>query len=140
MECSFCNVVEDEPGSVVAHFKHAAVVLSNPRLVKGHTLVIPTRHVEYPGDLTLSELAEVFELIEHTRAKLLESKLGAGVDIRQNYRPFLPESRLKKDHVHFHVIPRANEDELYTKSMHTESELFADLPDDEQQEVLNLLR
>jgi diadenosine tetraphosphate (Ap4A) HIT family hydrolase len=70
------------------------------------------------------------ELIDETMnvQELLIEKLGIpGCDLRCNYRPFLPNSKLKVSHLHFHVIPRHSEDELYQKSMIYEKQIFTDL-------------
>jgi diadenosine tetraphosphate (Ap4A) HIT family hydrolase len=65
--------------------------------------------------------------------------VAEGVDVRQNYRPFLAPSKLKVDHVHFHVLPRTNEDELYQKSMKHEADLFAELTTTEKRRFIELL-
>ncbi len=114
------------------------VIYSNPRLMKGHLLVIPKRHVERPWELTESELKELFYHIHKLQKKLSET-LGTGCDIRQNYRPFMKDGRLKVAHLHFHLLPRSFEDELYEKSMKYETDIFVDLPDGETDEVKSLL-
>ena len=63
-----------------------------------------------------------------------------GVDVRQNYRPFKPQSPLKVNHVHFHVLPRSEGDYLYKVSERFEADLFADLDDLERDEVAKLLK
>lgn len=50
-----------------------------------------------------------------------------GGDLRQNYRPFMKEGVLKVDHLHFHLIPRAWEDEIYNKSQIFEKDIFKKL-------------
>jgi histidine triad (HIT) family protein len=139
MSCVFCTIVQDEPHKLILQNDHAAVILSDPRLVKGHSLVIPKRHVEYPGDLEANELAALFSLIEKVRSSLLQSELAEGVDVRQHYRPWLPESRLKVDHIHFHVLPRQGDDQLYQVSLRHEVTLFEELSADERQEVRGIL-
>jgi len=133
--CPFCNA----GGEVVLENEHAQVLLSNPRKVPGHTLVMPKRHIEEPWQLTADELTSIFKLIFLVEERIL-GKLGDGVDIRQNYRPFLDAGRLKVNHVHFHVIPRAKEDYIYTVSEQFERDLFAQLDDLERKEVEKLLR
>lgn len=118
---------------------HAEVILSNPRKVPGHFLVIPKRHVEKPWDLTPEELQSIFELIFFIEQRIL-GKLGEGVDIKQNYRPFMKQGRLKVDHVHFHVYPRSWEDYLFQVSERYETDLFAELDDLERKEVEKLLK
>lgn len=132
--CRFCNL----DGQIVKENEHAVVVLSNPRKVPGHTLVLPKRHITEPWQLTSEELIDVFKLIFFVEQRLL-GKLGDGVDVRQNYRPFISENKLKVDHVHFHVIPRAHEDYIYSVSEKFEKDLFADLDNLERKEVEKLL-
>ena len=69
----------------------------------------------------------------------LVSKLGEGADIRQNYRPFLKQGKLKVDHVHFHVYPRYNEDYLYKVAEKYETDLFTELDPAEVEEFAKLL-
>jgi diadenosine tetraphosphate (Ap4A) HIT family hydrolase len=132
--CPFC----ESKDRILKENATAQVILSDPRKVPGHFLVIPKRHVEKPWELSGEEVQGIFELIFFVEQRIV-GKLGDGCDIRQNYRPFLQQSRLKVDHVHFHVIPRANEDYIYTVSEKFESDLFAKLDDAERQAVSKLL-
>ncbi len=133
-DCPFC----ESKDRVLKENEHAVVILSNPRKVPGHFLVVPKRHVEQPWNLKPEELQGIFELIFFVEQQIL-GKLGEGVDIRQNYRPFLNQSRLKVDHIHFHVLPRSNEDYLYRVSEKFETDLFAELDPVEAKEVAKLL-
>ncbi len=133
--CPFC----EPQARVLRENDNAIVILSNPRKVPGHFLALPKRHVEKPWDLKPQELQSIFELIFFVEQKIL-GKLGDGVDIKQNYRPFLKQGRLKVDHVHFHVYPRSMEDYLYQVSEKYETDLFAELDDLERKEVEKLLQ
>lgn len=133
-DCPFCNLNQ----RVLKSNQHANVLLSNPHKVPGHFLVTPKRHVEKPWELTHEELTDIFDLIFMIEQKIL-GKLGEGVDIRQNYRPFLAQSQLKVDHVHFHVIPRSLQDYIYKVSEQYETELFAELDEAEAKAVADLL-
>lgn len=137
-DCPFCNQQEISSRSL-QESEHARVLFSNPRLVKGHLLVTPKRHVEEPWNLTEAELNEIFTHI-HVLQKRISQTLGTGCDIRQNYRPFLIQGRLKIDHLHFHLIPRSFEDELYQRSMRLETALFTNLPANEISEVTQILQ
>lgn len=128
--CRFCDL-QKEQHLIIKETALSVVILSNPRLMFGHTLVLPKRHIEKPDELTADELQDIFKNILFAESKLLAGG-ATGCDIRQNYRPFLPESRVKVDHVHFHVLPRTLDDELYQKSMRYETELFLDLSEEEQ--------
>ncbi len=133
-DCPFCDL----KGRVLKENEYAVVILSNPRKVPGHFLAIPKRHIEKPWELTPEELQAIFELIFFVEQRIV-GKLGDGVDIRQNYRPYWPQGRIKQDHLHFHVIPRSDEDYLYQVSEKYERDLFADLDNLERKEVEKLL-
>jgi histidine triad (HIT) family protein len=134
--CAFCNF---KPSEILKSNEHAIVVLSNPRKVPGHTLVIPKRHIEEPWQLTSEELTDIFKLIFFVEQRIL-GKLGNGVDIRQSYRPFKKQDELKKNHVLFHVIPRSKDDYIYITAERFERDLFADLDNLERKEVEKLLK
>lgn len=134
-DCPFC----DSKDRVLKENEHAAIILSNPRKVPGHFLVVPKRHIEKPWELKPEELQSVFDLIFFVEQRIL-NKLGDGVDIRQNYRPFMNQSNLKVNHVHFHVYPRARDDYLYQVSEKYETDLFAELDDLERAEVEKILQ
>lgn len=129
--CPFCNAKE----RVLKENEHAFVVLSNPRKVPGHALVIPKRHVEEPWELTPAERTDIFALLDIVTQKLIASGLGKGVDVRQNYRPFQQQGKMSVRHIHFHAIPRTQDDYIYQISEKYDSELFADLDTSEASEV-----
>jgi diadenosine tetraphosphate (Ap4A) HIT family hydrolase len=133
--CPFCNLKD----RILKENDHAILILSNPRKVPGHILVVPKRHIEEPWQLTADELTDIFKLIFFAEQRIL-GNLGDGVDIRQNYRPFKKQDDLKKNHVLFHVVPLAQDDYIYTISEKFERDLFAELDDLERKEVEKLLK
>ena len=100
---------------------------------------MPKRHIEQPWQLTPEEVTAIFELIFFVEQRVI-GKLGDGVDIRQNYRPFKAQGDLKVNHVLFHVLPRSENDYLYQVSEQYEKDLFVDLDDLEAKEVAKLLK
>lgn len=106
------------------------VFLSNPRLMPGHTLITSKRHVERLGELSVQEQLDIARLIVIWQEKLLKAG-AAGCDIRQNYRPFIPDNGLKVGHLHIHLQPRSLEDELFRESQQKELTLFRPLSDEE---------
>lgn len=133
-DCPFCQPAEH----VLKENGFAYVLLSNPRKVAGHFLVIPKRHIEKPWEATPEEMADIFELIFFVQKKLTE-KLSQGCFVRQNYMPFIKQNRVKIDHVHYHVIPRNPHDELYAKVEKHETILFTDLSESEREEMAGVL-
>jgi diadenosine tetraphosphate (Ap4A) HIT family hydrolase len=134
--CPFCNADD----RVLKENEHAILILSNPRKVPGHFLALPKRHIEEPWQLSAEELTDIFKLIFVAEKAILSGGLGTGVDIRQNYRPFKKQDALKKNHVLFHVVPRAEGDYIYSVSEKFEKDLFADLDDLERKEVEKFLK
>ena len=135
--CVFCNY---DKNKLIRESENTITILSNPYLLRGHSLVIPKKHYEsifeIPGELAL----ELFDEITNIGKFLIEKLRVGGIDIRHNYRPFLKESKFKVNHLHFHVIPRTLEDELYKKSMIYERDVFKDLTNNDFNELKEILR
>lgn len=135
-DCPFCNI-HTQKDRILWEDDLTVTFLSDPRLMPGHTLVVPKRHIEKPWELTKEELLQIFHNLWKIEQRVIETGLGTGCDVRQNYRPFMPQSRIKVDHLHFHAMPRTFQDELYQASMRFEE--FEDVEDDERQEVVKKL-
>lgn len=138
MDCPFCHL-EHEHTRMIRETKHVAVILSNPHLMKGHVLVIPKRHVEKPWELSPIERQDLFDVVLDTQRRIIET-FATGCDIREHYRPFLPQGRTKIDHIHFHLHPREFQDPLYADSQIGENKLWQDLTDEEATTWLNILK
>lgn len=117
------------------------MIFSNPRLMPGHLLVIPKRHVEKLSELNKDELDDLLKTTIKYQEKVIKD-LAPGCDIRQNYRPFIKDGDLKVSHLHFHVQPRwpDTEDELFTKCQIHEIKLFKPLPITEKNRIEKLLK
>lgn len=105
----------------------------------GHLLVIPVRHVEKLIDLSWDEKKELFQLVEEYEEKILKN-IAKGCDIRQNYRPFIPQSRTKVNHLHIHLLPREFQDSFYHDVSQFEHAVFRSLEEKEVEEYRNLLK
>lgn len=139
MICRFCDFESKEPQLILATRAHTLVVLSNPRLMFGHLLVIPRRHVISLAELNEEERREIFDTAIEYQEKIMRN-IAPGCDIRQHNRPFLPESDLKVDHIHLHLQPRSFDDELYMKSEIHSRELFKSPTHEEMDTFRNLLK
>jgi len=105
----------------------------------GHLLVIPKRHVERLSELTKEERDGLLEEVVNVQEKILNS-FAKGCDICQNFRPFIPDSKLKVSHLHFHLRPRELDDELYQKSQIHEKEIFRDIEEGEWEKYRELFK
>lgn len=138
MSCPFCNL-NPERNNVIHEGKTVFVMPSNPRLVEGHLLVIPKRHIERPSELTTEERKELFNTVLKFQEKIL-TKVAKGCDIRENYRPFQSEDDLKVDHIHFHLIPRELNDEIHERYEKIQPEVFRMMDEDELEKSTKIFK
>ena len=131
--CPFCNI-NHEITRVLKEGKHVWVMFSNPRLMPGHLLIVPKRHIEKISELNKEEKQELFDTVIEFQEKILE-KLANGCDIRQNYRPFQKQDHIKVDHLHIHLCPRELFDELYERCQVFETDIFTKLHVDELDKI-----
>ncbi|KAG8345232.1 Scavenger mRNA decapping enzyme C term binding HIT domain [Trypanosoma vivax] len=123
--CIFCKIVE---GAIPCHkVAETAKVLAfmdiNP-LSRGHLLVIPKTHAEFLHEVDPEVAAEACGLLARI-ARVLASENGIAYNVLQNNGRLAHQ---EVPHVHFHLIPRRNEQEGLTigwKSMPTDHEAFA---------------
>ena len=106
--CLFCKIISGEIPSYkcAENDKFYAFLDINP-LVKGHTLVIPKREVDYIFDLTDEELGEMQIFAKHVAIAIKKAfpciKVGQAV------------LGLEVPHAHIHLIPMQSEkDMLFT--------------------------
>lgn len=138
MNCRFCKI-DHKRSKIIREGKNVFVILSNPRLVDGHLLVIPKKHVEKLSQLNKEERDELIDTIIEFQEIIL-ANFSSGCDIRQNCRPFLKESEVKVDHLHIHLLPREFEDELYKKCQIHEKEVFRMLTEEEVKKFNQIFR
>ncbi|HUD04143.1 MAG TPA: HIT family protein [Candidatus Paceibacterota bacterium] len=138
MVCPFCKVLNEKPNEIIKNNKNTFVILSNPRLMPGHILIIPKRHVERLSDLTMEERNELFDEAIKCEEMVLK-KIASGCDISQHYRPFIKQNNLKVNHLHMHIRPRESEDELFEKVQKYETNVFTELKKDEFNKYKKLL-
>ena len=80
----------------------------NP-LAEGHTLVIPKRSAERLEDLTPEEGAEIGRQLPILARKIMQVTGSPGYNVLQNNGAV---SGQEVPHVHFHIIPRREGDQL----------------------------
>ena len=133
--CPFCEPKEGGHNRMLRQNALAYLTLSNPRKAPGHVLVIPKRHIEKAWELTREEIQDTHDLIFFAQKQILQHQLGTGTQVRQNYMPYIAEGTLKVDHVHYHVMPRSENDEIYKRADKAENELFQALPNEERERL-----
>ncbi|MEM0373967.1 MAG: HIT family protein [Sulfolobaceae archaeon] len=108
-ECVFCRIVRGELKSfVVYEDEDTLAFLDIYPISKGHTLVIPKSHFENIFDIDYDVLKKVITTVR--KVSLAMRKLGAeGVNVILNNGKAAEQHVF---HIHFHVIPRYNNDGL----------------------------
>ena len=103
MACLFCSLVAgDIPSRQVYADEHAIAFLDIGPWKRGHTLVIPRRHVDdvLDPDEALSEIAPAIS----ATARLLTEKLGAdGLNLLSSAGATAGQEVF---HLHVHLVPR----------------------------------
>lgn len=98
MSSVFTKIINREiPGYIVAENDRFIAFLDVNPLVKGHTLVVPKKEVDYIFDLPDQELADL-----HLFAK----KVAAGIEASVNCkRVGMAVIGLEVPHTHIHLVP-----------------------------------
>ncbi len=129
--CPFCTI-DAQRNRVIWNGEHTFVSLSAPRLMEGHLLVIPRRHVAAPFYLGESARRELFNIALYYQEKLMEVfaekwHKPAGCDVSWHTRPFMPRTEISiPGHAHVHLRPRFWRDPYYEEVLKHETDMFTD--------------
>lgn len=135
-KCVFCSPKIKERAIKAGWTSY--VLLSNPRVAIGHLLIIPNRHIQKLSDLNAEEVKEIFKFLGHYQDRILE-KLSVGTEIRQNFKPYFPDSTTHVNHFHFHIIPRSKNDEISKMVDLHRKPLYKSLTKKEQSKITKIL-
>lgn len=107
-DCIFCSIIDGEiPGNIVYEDENVVAFLDANPVSKGHTLVVPKKHVEdihgaEGMDYLMDALVKVSDAVE-------EAFDPEGINIAQNNGEAAGQEVF---HLHFHVTPIYTGDEL----------------------------
>ena len=103
MSCLFCGIVAGEiPSRRVHSDEHAVAFLDLAPLHRGHTLVVPRRHVDslLDGDPAMAEIGDCVD----ATARLLVDRLDAdGLNVVSSAGAVAGQEVF---HLHVHLLPR----------------------------------
>ena len=108
MDCVFCNIIKDNK-VIIAENELAVAFYDNFPVSKGHTLIIPKRHVETYFDLNEEEMKAIFNLSQEVKKILIKLYKPDGYNVGFNVGVDGGQSVM---HCHMHVIPRYHGDAL----------------------------
>lgn len=100
MECPFCEL---DAKLVLAENRHARAIRDQHPVSKGHTLVVPKRHIERWVLLEDEEIAALWDLVEDTQLELTSALKPDGFNIGINDGEAAGQT---VPHAHIHIIPR----------------------------------
>jgi diadenosine tetraphosphate (Ap4A) HIT family hydrolase len=103
-DCPFCRL---DTARIRADSAFALALLDGFPVARGHTLVLPKRHVASLFDLPEEEQAAVWQLAARVRALLLAEFEPDGFTVGLNDGPAAGQTVLQ---AHVHVIPRRRGD------------------------------
>lgn len=107
-DCIFCKIVAGEIPSVKVYEDDDVLAFMDiGPIVKGHTLVIPKEHYDPVTAVPPDLLAKVIAVVQKVVKAQLNGLDADGVNIHQCNGA---ASGQEVPHVHFHVIPRYNDD------------------------------
>lgn len=102
--CIFCSIINQEiPSRVIYENEAVLAILDVNPLSKGHTLVMPKKHVVDILDADEKTLDEVMHVTQKLSIELMEKLQADGCNIVSNCKEAAGQS---VDHLHFHIIPR----------------------------------
>ena len=109
-DCVFCKIVKGEIPTkrIYENTNFIAFPDANPR-VRGHSLVMPKKHVEDFLGLDKEYGESLVDAIKNTAKKVMKDNRAKGFNIINN------NSRVAGqivEHLHFHIIPRKEGDSV----------------------------
>lgn len=99
-QCLFCNLPKER---LVASNSLAVVIRDGFPVSRGHSLIIPKRHVASWFDVSEEERDALIELLARARQQLDEQHRPDGYNIGINDGPAAGQT---VRHLHIHLIPR----------------------------------
>ena len=106
--CVFCKIIGGEiPSFKVYETENVICFLDINASSKGHTLIVPKKHVINMFDVTDEIMCDIAKAINYI-TKLLKEKLGVeAVNVINNSGEKAGQTVM---HLHYHVIPRYDND------------------------------
>lgn len=107
-DCLFCRIVKGElPASIVYRDKDVIAFLDIFPYTKGHTIVVPVQHCFNLLDFPEEKMGNYFSVLKILSGRIKDVLKADGLNLVQNN--FQAAGQVI-DHLHFHIIPRWNND------------------------------
>ena len=108
MDCIFCKIINKEiPNYTVYEDEFVLAFLDVEPCSKGHTVIIPKRHANNLSEITDEEWQKLMKSLRAVQQKIEEIIKPAGMNIGINNGNAAGQA---VPHVHWHIIPRYEND------------------------------
>ncbi|NLC54727.1 MAG: HIT family protein [Erysipelothrix sp.] len=108
--CIFCKIINKELDSeTVYEDKDVIAIMDLNPLTKGHTLVIPKVHYKNILDTPPEVLKKVMVVAQKLAIQYMDTLKMEGFNLVVNNNSVAQQA---VDHLHVHIIPRYNKDEI----------------------------
>jgi histidine triad (HIT) family protein len=111
-DCIFCKIAKGEiPSEKLSENDSCFSIMDKNQNIKGHALVISKHHAETILDTPNTLGPELIECIKETGIKIMKDFNATGFNVVQNN---FKSSGQEIPHLHFHILPRTDDDKLGT--------------------------
>ena len=108
--CTFCGIAAgSRPAEIVFEDENVLVFMDALPMTRGHSLLIPKRHVRDLYELDQEQAGPLLMAASHMARRLVGALGASGVNLLNNNGVAADQSQF---HVHFHLIPRYGNDRL----------------------------
>lgn len=119
-DCIFCKIISgDIPSYQVYEDDDVLAFLDITQTTKGHTLVVPKKHIRNVLEMSAEDAATLFSKIPHIASHITQRLSASGMNILQNNEMIAGQTVF---HAHVHLIPRYRKDDGF-KASFTEHDL-----------------
>ena len=106
-DCPFCEIISSPAHPrIEIQNEHAIVIRDGFPVTRGHTLIIPNRHVGSFFDITSQEHQAMFALLDQAKQNLDKLYQAPAYNVGINDGPAAGQT---VPHLHMHLIPRYHE-------------------------------
>lgn len=120
--CIFCKIIQGEiPSAKVYEDEEIYAFLDISQVTKGHTLIIPKKHVENIYETNEEIASSLFARVPKIANALKKAYHPAGINILNNNGKAAGQSVF---HIHIHLIPRYDESDGFDAKWVTNNEAY----------------